>query len=53
MFRSWFLMVPLLLSSSADVHHLSKVIKGLDVERLGLITCEDEFDGASNIESEE
>ena len=53
MFRSWFLMVPLLLSSSADVHRLLRIMKGLDVERFGLITCKDEFDGASNIESEE
>ena len=47
------MIVPLLLSLSVDVHRLSKVKEGLNVERLGLITCEDEIDEASDIENEE
>ena len=47
------MIVPLLLSLSVDVHRLSKVKEGLNVERFGLLTCEDEIDEASDIENEE
>ena len=52
-FRWRFLIVSLLLSLSVGAHRLSKVREGLNVERLGLITCEDEIDEASDIENEE